>query len=170
MLSDGFLSRVGTEEHVCGARVLRLCQCSSRRRGLRIPTRRRMINLVLDKGKVQFEIAHDAIERSNIHFSSKFLSLAKANHESYNQQADGPRQLRVKISPEYPTIARRMNLKGAVELEALVGRDGTVREVKVLGGHPLLADALARAVKQWKYEPAAKDSTEVVKYSFGPEY
>ena len=129
-----------------------------------------MINLVLDKGKVQFEIAHDAIERSNIHFSSKFLSLAKANHESYNQQADGPRQLRVKISPEYPTIARRMNLKGAVQLEALVGRDGTVKEVKVLGGHPLLADALARAVKQWKYEPAARDSTEVVKYSFGPEY
>src|SRR5438094_8300442 len=43
-----------------------------------------MINLVLDKGKVRFEIAHDAIERSNIHFSSKFLSLAKANYESYN--------------------------------------------------------------------------------------
>jgi hypothetical protein len=59
-----------------------------------------MIDLVLDKGKVQFEIAHDAIERSNI------------------------RQLRVKISPEYPTIARKMNLKGAVQLEALVGRDG----------------------------------------------
>jgi YfiR/HmsC-like len=47
-----------------------------------------MIDLVLDKGKVQFEIAHDAIERSNI------------------------RQLRVKISPEYPTIARKMNSRG----------------------------------------------------------
>jgi len=128
-----------------------------------------MINLVLDKGKVRFEIAHDALDRSNIHFSSKFLSLAKANYESSNQQAEGPRQLRVKISPEYPTIARQMNLKGAVQLEALVGRDGTVKEVKVLGGHPLLADALARAVKQWKYQPAAKDSTELVRYSFGPE-
>jgi len=95
--------------------------------------------------------------------------LAKANYESSNQQAEGPRQLRVKISPEYPTIARQMNLKGAVQLEALVGRDGTVKEVKVLGGHPLLADALARAVKQWKYQPAAKDSTELVRYSFGPE-
>src|SRR5438445_2654089 len=168
MLSDGLLSRVGTEEHVCGARVLRLCQCSSRRRGLRIPTRRRHDQSSARQGQGQFEIAHDAIERSNIHFSSKFLSLAKANYESYNQQA-GPRHLRVKISPEYPTIARRMNLKGAVQLEALVGRDGTVKEVKVLGGHPLLADALARAVKQWKYQPAAKDSTELVRYSFGPE-
>jgi len=38
-----------------------------------------MINLVLDKGKIRFEIAHDALDPSNIHFSSKFLSLAKAN-------------------------------------------------------------------------------------------
>src|SRR5437867_11036861 len=91
-----------------------------------------MINLVLDKGKVRFEIAHDALDRSNIHFSSKFLSLAKANHESYNQQADGPRQLRVKISPEYPTIARRMNLKGAVQHEALVERQVTESALKVL--------------------------------------
>jgi len=57
---------------------------------------------------------------------------------------------------------------GVVHLEALVGRDGTVKEVKVLGGHPLPADALARAVKQWKYQ-AAKDSTELVRYSLGPE-
>ena len=63
-----------------------------------------------------------------------------------------------------------MKLKGAVQIEALVQRDGTVKEVKVLGGHPLLADAVARAVKQWKYEPAAKDSTEIVKYSFGPDF
>jgi len=63
-----------------------------------------------------------------------------------------------------------MKLKGAVQIEAVVQRDGTVKEVKVLGGHPLLADALARAVKQWKYAPAAKDSTELVKYSFSPDF
>lgn len=129
-----------------------------------------MINLVLDKGKIQFEISHDALDRSNIHFSSKFLSLAKADYGSSDQRAEAPRQLRFKIPPEYPTIAREMKLKGAVQIEALVERDGTVKEVKVLGGHPLLADAVARAVKQWKYEPAAKDSTEIVKYSFGPDF
>jgi len=64
-----------------------------------------MINLVLEKGKIQFEISRDALDRSNIHFSSKFLSLAKADYESSGRQAEGPRQLRVKVAPEYPTIA-----------------------------------------------------------------
>jgi TonB family protein len=62
-----------------------------------------------------------------------------------------------------------MNLKGAAQVEATVGRDGTVTDVRVLGGHPLLVDALVRAVKQWKYQPAAKDSTELIRYSFEPQ-
>ncbi len=126
------------------------------------------INLVMARGKIQFEVAQDALDRSSIQFSSKFLSLAKA-HPDANQQAEGPRQLRVKIAPEYPTIAKQMNLKGAAQVEATIGRDGTVTDVRVLGGHPLLVDALVRAVKQWKYQPAAKDSTELIRYSFEPQ-
>src|SRR5437899_10679931 len=57
-----------------------------------------MINLVLDKGKLRLEIAHDALDRSNIHFSSTFLSFATANYEAYSQQADDRRQLRVKLT------------------------------------------------------------------------
>jgi len=63
-----------------------------------------------------------------------------------------------------------MKLKGAVQVEAMVPRDGTVKEVRVLGGHPLLADAAAKTVKQWKYEPAARDSTEIVRYKFAPDF
>ena len=125
-----------------------------------------MINLILDKGKIQFEVEQSALDRSNIHFSPAFLSRAKASSGSSNQHADGSRLILIKISPEYPAIARQMNLKGAVQLEALVGRDGKVKDVKVIGGHPLLADALSQAVKQWKYEPGAKESTELIKYSF----
>lgn len=125
-----------------------------------------MINLILDKGKIQFEVAQTALDQSNIHFSAMFLSRAKTISDSSNQQADTPRLILVKISPEYPAIARQMNLKGSVQLQAVVGRDGMVKDVKVIGGHPLLADALSRAVKQWKFEPGAKESTELVKYSF----
>jgi TonB family protein len=56
-----------------------------------------------------------------------------------------------------------------VQVEALVNADGTVREVRVVGGHPLLAEALVRAVKQWKYQPAPKETAEPVKFSFGPQ-
>ena len=44
-----------------------------------------------------------------------------------------------------------------------------VKEVKIMGGHPLLADALARAAMQWKYQPASKETVETVKFSFGPQ-
>jgi outer membrane biosynthesis protein TonB len=91
-----------------------------------------MINLLMARGKIQFEVAQDALDRSSIQFSSKFLSLAKAQ-----PQAEGPRQLRVKIAPEYPTIAKQMNLKGAAQVEATVGRDGTVTDVRVLWRSPV---------------------------------
>jgi len=61
-----------------------------------------------------------------------------------------------------------MNLRGTVRLEALVRADGSVKEVHVVGGHPILAEAAVRAVMQWRYEAAPKESTEVVKVNFGP--
>jgi outer membrane biosynthesis protein TonB len=62
-----------------------------------------------------------------------------------------------------------MKLTGAAQVQALVAPDGAVKEVKILGGHPLLADALARAVKQWKYQPGPKETVEIVKFSFSPQ-
>jgi protein TonB len=62
-----------------------------------------------------------------------------------------------------------MKLSGTAQVSVLVKRDGTVKEVKILGGHPLLVDALVRAVKQWKYQPGSKETVEVVKFSFGPQ-
>jgi TonB family protein len=135
-----------------------------------------MINLVRDHGSVRFEVNSDALDRSEIHFSSKILALAKAGSGSTPTtasnsppQAEGPRRLERSAPPEYPDIAKRMNLTGTVQVQAMVKPDGTVREVKVLGGHPLLAEALAHAVKQWTYQRAPKETVEVVKFSFGPQ-
>jgi TonB family protein len=133
-----------------------------------------MINLVREHGSVRFEVNPDALDRSEIHFNSKILALAKASYESSramaaNSPIGGTRLLERSAPPEYPDIAERMNLKGTAQVQALVRQDGTVKEVKVLGGHPLLADALARAVMQWKYQPAARETVEIVKFSFGPQ-
>jgi protein TonB len=43
--------------------------------------------------------------------------------------------------------------EGAVELEAVIGKDGTIEELKVLRGHPLLVKAALEAVCQWRYQP-----------------
>ena len=133
-----------------------------------------MINLVKDHGSVRFEVNSDALDHSEIHFSSKILALAKAGYGSpptppSNSPVDGLRRLQHGIPPAYPEIAERMKLTGTAQVQAMVKPDGTVKEVKIVGGHPLLADALARAVMLWKYQPAPKETLEVVKFSFGPQ-
>lgn len=78
---------------------------------------------------------------------------------------DASRKLKTKISPQYPELARKMNITGSVRLELLVAPNGQIKSVKTLGGHPLLIDAAQSAVKQWKYEPGP-EGTEVVEIRF----
>jgi periplasmic protein TonB len=58
-----------------------------------------------------------------------------------------------KVQPTYPPSALRMRVEGTVELMATISAHGNITGVKVLSGMPLLADAAAAAVKQWKYKP-----------------
>lgn len=55
--------------------------------------------------------------------------------------------------PLYPTTAKQLGIQGSVLLKAVIGADGTVRELRVIDGHPLLAPAAIEAVKRWKYKP-----------------
>ena len=82
--------------------------------------------------------------------------------------AQEERKLKTSVPPEYPELARRMNLKGKARVELTVAPDGTVTHVKDLGGNPVLLDALVRAVKKWKYMPATIESIVQVTYEFGP--
>jgi TonB family protein len=132
-----------------------------------------MINLVRENGSIRFEVSPDALERSQIHFSQKTLSMARSGDEhspsiTTSLPGDGARRVAYSIAPEYPAIAKRMNLTGTVQVRARVMRDGSVNEVKILGGHPLLADAVVRAVMQWRYQPAPRETQELVKITFEP--
>ena len=55
--------------------------------------------------------------------------------------------------PEYPELARLARTQGAVEFEAIIGKDGSIEELKVVRGHPLLVKAAFEAVQQWRYQP-----------------
>ena len=61
--------------------------------------------------------------------------------------------LRHRVEPAYPALARQARISGIVELQGIIGRDGRIRELKVLRGHPLLVKAALDAVSQWIYEP-----------------
>jgi periplasmic protein TonB len=57
------------------------------------------------------------------------------------------------IQPIYPAAARRMRVEGPVQLEATIGKDGSISNVKVLNGNPMLTGAAMEAVRRWKYKP-----------------
>jgi TonB family protein len=58
-----------------------------------------------------------------------------------------------KVQPQYPVTARLMHLAGTVRLQAIIGTDGRVRDVEVLSGNPILAQAALAAVRKWRYRP-----------------
>jgi len=76
------------------------------------------------------------------------------------------RKVRSKVAPEYPALARQMNVTGKVKIETTIAADGHVLNTKVIGGSPLLINAALDAVKKWRFEPASKDTTEVIEFEF----
>ena len=58
-----------------------------------------------------------------------------------------------KVEPVYPPIAKTARVQGTVILAAVIGKDGTIQNLHVVSGHPLLTGAAMDAVKQWKYRP-----------------
>ena len=78
------------------------------------------------------------------------------------------RKVKTRVEPEYPDLARKNNIAGSVRVEIVVALDGRVKGVKVLGGNPVLAQAVVTAVNKWKYEPATEESTIVSKFDFNP--
>jgi TonB family protein len=72
------------------------------------------------------------------------------------------------VQPEYPELARKMNITGTVKVQVVVAPNGSVKDAKVVGGHPVLASAALDAVKKWRFEPAANESTGVVDFKFEP--
>lgn len=65
-------------------------------------------------------------------------------------------------SPVYPAIAKSARIQGTVVLQAIIGKDGTVRDLKVLSASsPLLIQSARDAVKQWVYQPTLLDGEPV---------
>jgi len=64
-----------------------------------------------------------------------------------------PPQKVTDVAPVYPQLARLAHVEGVVILEAVIGEDGAVRDVRILRSIPLLDDAAKEAVRQWRFTP-----------------
>src|SRR4051812_7722899 len=76
--------------------------------------------------------------------------------------------------PPYPQIARTARIQGAVVLHALISKQGTIENLQVVSGHPMLTQSAMEAVRQWKYkpyflngEPVEVDTTITVNFTLG---
>ena len=71
------------------------------------------------------------------------------------------RSVSVSVPPNYPLLARQMKVQGAVSLQALISRDGTIQELQILSGPNILATAAREAVKQWHFKPYLQNGQPV---------
>ena len=85
------------------------------------------------------------------------------------QQAQNGRRIVVeRTAPTYPELARRANLTGLVKIEVTVRPNGTVKDTRVAGGNPVLCSAAVEAVRKWRFEASAVETTEIVELRFQP--
>ena len=57
------------------------------------------------------------------------------------------------VRPNYPLLARQMKVQGSVILQALIGKDGIIQNLRVVSGPHILASAAEDAVRQWHFKP-----------------
>jgi periplasmic protein TonB len=77
-----------------------------------------------------------------------------------------------KVQPAYPPLARQARIQGQVILQAEISKDGSIENLRLISGHPMLAPAAIDAVKQWRYkpymlngEPVAVETTVMVNFT-----
>ena len=76
------------------------------------------------------------------------------------------RKVKNKVIPDFPPLAKQMNVTGRVKIEATVSPDGRVTSTKLIGGSPLLVNSAMDALKKWRFEPAAKETSEIIEFDF----
>ncbi len=97
---------------------------------------------------------------------SSAISLPKELGQDVASDTALKRKVKLKVMPDYPPIARQMNLVGKVKIETTIASDGRVTSTRVVGGNPVLASAALDALRKWRFEPGPKDTTEIVQIEF----
>ena len=84
-----------------------------------------------------------------------------SSHGGVRVSREAAQSVDVSVPPDYPLLARQMKVQGAVSLQALIARDGTIQELQILSGPEILATAAREAVKQWHFKPYLQNGQPV---------
>lgn len=94
------------------------------------------------------------------------LALASGGLRLHAQSSETKRQLKHMVTPQYPELAKKLNLSGTVRIEVTIGPDGIVKRSRILGGHPVLAAEAEHAADKCTFEPGPKETTETIEFKF----
>ncbi len=94
------------------------------------------------------------------------LTLALPGFAQQSSVEESKRKVRTKVTPSYPELARRMRIFGKVKVEVVIAPDGHVRVTRLIGGHPVLAQAAISAAKEWRFYAAGEETTQIVEFDF----
>ena len=75
----------------------------------------------------------------------------------------------VRVEPEYPGTLLRLHIGGTVRLALTISPKGTVEDIQLLGGNPILAEAAIKAIKQWVFTPSYSRTKQVISIPFTPQ-
>jgi TonB family protein len=82
---------------------------------------------------------------------------------------EGKRKVKYKVTPQFSDLARKMNITGKVRIEVVIAPDGHVKSSRPIGGHPVLVQSCVDAIKDWKFESAPEETTQIIEFEFKPQ-
>ena len=84
------------------------------------------------------------------------------------EPSDVTRKIVSRVVPDYPELARKMQITGTVRVEVTVAPNGKAKFTQVVGGSPVLAKAAVDAIEKWKWATAPQESKELIELNFHP--
>jgi protein TonB len=116
-----------------------------------VPAKSNAIHLDVDSGATS--------SASGAPAGATSVQVTAGDHVQLSKQT--AQSVSVSVSPDYPLLARQMKVQGAVRLQALISREGTIQELQILSGPSILATAAREAVKQWHFKPYMQNGQPV---------
>ncbi len=108
-----------------------------------VPARSSAIHLDLDSGAATSATEGPAARQETVVSAADRVQLSPQTAQNVT----------VSVPPDYPLLARQMKVQGAVILQALISREGSIQELQIVSGPGILATAAREAVKQWRFKP-----------------
>jgi len=128
-------------------------------RHVSVPAKSNAIHLDVGPGAPASGASGAASSGSSAAVTAQTATVNAADRVQLSAQTQ--QSVSVSVPPDYPLLARQMKVQGAVTLQALIARDGTIQELRVLSGPEILATAAREAVRQWHFKPYLQNGQPV---------